>query len=150
MDSDDNDLTNLSWLHTINILPPQTNKGCDRSRKNFPSIPQSFKCTETKVITKIQSSPTVIQEKDKINRISNKCINIGNKSLEESLKNDTTSPQQVQQGSNSRSNLISFALSHTTKMVSKHQLKPSKEVGLFTSSNISATHCITQPPNVSR
>ena len=121
----------------------------------FTSIfPQSFKCTEAKVIAKIQSSLKVMEENDKINRISNKGINIGNIALEETLKNDTTSPQQVQQGCsmakiNSRSNSISSALSHTTKMVSNHQPKPSKVVGRFTSSNIGATR-ITQPPNVSR
>ena len=58
MNLDDSELTSLTWLHTINILPPPTNRVSDKNKKDAVSD-SPLKCsTEKNIINKIRSSGT--------------------------------------------------------------------------------------------
>lgn len=50
MEIDDNELTSLTWLHSINILPQRSNKVSSKRRNDKSNLQQSKKSSEKKCI----------------------------------------------------------------------------------------------------
>ena len=157
MNFNDNELTSLTWLHTINILPQQTNRGSGSDKKNLLSFPTPLKHSELKIINKEQTNPSISNESDKIKVNSNRSTWKRNRSLAEASRNESsysTLPPKVETPEcpvskiRPNGNASSSEMFQTGKEILKHKCKSKKEKDRHSSPNNIVTST-PKPSNVS-
>ena len=60
MEIDDNELTSLTWLHAINILPQRNNNVSSKRKNDKSKLHHTKKSSEKKHTSDIRTSPTIL------------------------------------------------------------------------------------------
>ena len=90
MEVDDNELTSLTWLHSINILPQRSNKTSNKRRNDVSSTQLSKKSSEKKNTSGHEISHNIVEPNS--SKINDKLSLHPAQMLDASHKNNSSQP----------------------------------------------------------